>query len=155
MRDDLAVLFNDIKQHQGKKISLLMDFRNREFELRNLLNLHNVDDINEILLAEDFIISEIDSCDFSIAEAMDRIKQLTGIDLIQSGTANYFKDEPAIQELNKGFAAVTEIIAEISRLRSENINRMELIATEISHAGDELERIDKVQRRFFKDLQSS
>ncbi len=155
MRDDLAMLFNVIKQHQERKINLLIDLRNREFELKNLLNIHNADDINEILLAEDFIISEIDSSDFSIAEAIDEIKQLTGMDPLHTGAGNYIKSDPDIKQIGERFSTVSEIISEISKLRAENIGRMKSISSEASHASDELQRIDIVQRRFFRDLQSS
>ena len=55
MRDDLSSLLDCIIQHQKKKIILITDFLNREFEFKHLLNGKVEDKLIEIIDFEDEI----------------------------------------------------------------------------------------------------
>lgn len=155
MRDDLAVLFNLIKQHQDKKIELLTDFRNKEFELKHLLAGGTEEGIIELLSSEDALIEEIDLCDYGISSNIDQIKVISGIDLLNSEIERSIQGEVQLEEFRKKLSRIDKIFEEINRLKSENIKTMQRIADETSGFSDELDRIDKVHCRFAKDLQSS
>lgn len=155
MRDDLEMLFNELKQHQDKKIELLTDFRNREFELKHLLSGSIDDDIILLIDTQDRLITEIDLCDYMISAAMDKIKLLSGIDPLKPGIERFIKYEDKLVEFQERVKIINKFISEIKDLKAENITRMEILSAETSEFSDELDRIDKVQRRYIRDLQSS
>lgn len=155
MRDDLALLFNIIKQHQDRKIELLTDFRNREFELKRLLAGQIEEGIISLLSSEDDLIEKIDLCDYEISSGIDQIKLISGIDPLSQGIERFLQNEVVVAGFRERLNRIDKILGEINRLKSENIKTMEVIAAETSAFSDELDRIDKVHRKFTKDLQSS
>lgn len=155
MRDDLSADFDNIILCQNKKIGLLTDFRNKEFELKHLLHGKVEDSIVEILNSENEIIEKIDLCDYDISSYIDVIKNKTGIDPSDKSIKKYSDKEIQLNTFINNKNKIDTILCEISMIRIENIKTMEQIASEASRSGDELNRIDKIKNLFSKDLRSS
>lgn len=155
MRDDLSAKFDSIIFCQNKKINLLTDFRNKEFELKHLLHGKVEDSIIEIINSENEIIEKIDLCDYDISSYIDEVKNKTGIDPYDISIKKYFKKEIQLNTFMDNKIKIDAILCEINMIRTENLKSMEQIADETSRSGDELNRIDKVKNLFSKDLRSS
>lgn len=154
MRDDLVELFNLIEQYQSKKINLLTDFRNKEFELKHILTGKIEDSILTILDYENLLIEKINICDYEISVNIDQVKQIGGFDPSNTRLNNYTKNEDHITGFRDRLNRIKQLLNEIEQIKRENMKTMESIAREASDSSDELDRLDKVKRRFAKDLQS-
>ena len=155
MRDDLSALFDNIIKFQNQKIELLVDFRNKEFELKHHLAGKVEDKLIGIINSGNEIIEKIDLCDYHISGYTDEVKRITGIDPVNSPLAESLNRDVKLGEFIKNKDLIDTLFAEINKLRTENLETMTHIADELSQSGDDLDRINKVKNIFFKDLRSS
>jgi ribosomal protein L28 len=152
LRDDLSALLDCIIQHQKKKIILITDFLNREFEFKHLLNGKVEDKLIEIIDFEDEIILKIDICDYEIAQYTDKIERIAGFNPLKS---NSFSSEILINEITANKKRIDVLLNEIKMIREDNVKKMKEISEDTLRSADELGRIDKVKNIFSKDLRSS
>ncbi|HPJ34475.1 MAG TPA: hypothetical protein PK358_06545 [Spirochaetota bacterium] len=155
MRDDIAELFDLIQLSQVRKIDLLTDFLNIEYELKNVIPGGDELEITKLLENQSMIIADTDICDYEVSTKLDQIAGLTGIDPRSSYTGKYFKNEKKYSEFINRSKVIEKLIKKINILKSENIQLMEDVAKETKKYCAELDKINKVRNRFAKDLQSS
>jgi len=155
LRDDLSAIIDNIIHCQNKKIDLLTDFRNKEFELKQQLHVKIEDSIIDIINFENEIIEKIDLCDYDISVNTDEVKNRTGIDPYDNLLTKNSNNEIKLNQLINNKRIIDGMLSDINRIRNENIKTMEQISIETSLSSDELNRMDKIKNKFSKDLRSS
>jgi len=155
LRDDLSAIIDNIIHCQNKKIDLLTDFRNKEFELKQQLHGKIEDSIIDIINFENEIIEKIDLCDYDISVNTDEVKNRTGIDPYDNLLTKNSNNEIKLNQLINNKRIIDGMLSDINRIRNENIKTMEQISIETSLSSDELNRMDKIKNKFSKDLRSS
>jgi len=147
LRADVAELFENILKEQEKKISFLQKLHDLECSLKHYILISDEDEIANIISSEDYLIECIDECDFYISSHIDKVLRITGVNPTKIVLDNYLQREPLLRNFKDNLSIIETLVKDIYNLKSENINKMQLLSSEAIQYADELDKIEKIKKR--------
>ena len=146
MRDDVALLFEELLQVHDEKASTIKQIIAKDALIRDSVGRHNERELLLSFQEMEVLLDAIDLLDFQTGEKYDTLTQLLSID--RNGLDRFIeeRDEDVVKRLKIRQGEVRELLSQMLSQRESLMESLMNEAASLEQSADELARLSRVKK---------